>query len=105
MSYINNEDLVKDNHAYETEKEFQAYTNGRQQDYNYTTTMTMLPFKPNYIKIPLQTYSHFLQWRADPVSPLTQTLTPQSTRTLTMTPTSSSNNAAGDYIIMTLLTF
>ena len=38
-------DLVQDIHAYDSDKELREYTNGVHQDYSYTETITMLPFK------------------------------------------------------------
>ena len=44
ISSINNENLVKETHACDSGEEIQVYTNGGNQNYNYTTTMTVLHF-------------------------------------------------------------
>ena len=53
ITSIRNKDLVHDGCACGARKYFWAYTNGVNQDYNYTATMTMLPFRVFYNKNPL----------------------------------------------------
>ena len=56
-------------------------------------------------KVSLLTYSHLMKWRTDSGSSLTHASNKLPTWISAMSPSSSSNNALGDYIIMTLLTW
>ena len=46
----------------DVEEEIRAYKNGGQQDYDYTVTLEMSPFKVFLMSNPLRTYSPLLHW-------------------------------------------